>query len=48
MTNNDDNRVAPADQSAPPAPKKSYQTPEVAVHGRVDEITQMLLAITHH
>lgn len=34
-------------QPAPPEPpKKQYQTPVLTVHGRVDQITKMLLKIS--
>jgi len=48
MTNQDDKTVAPAEQSAQPTDKKPYQTPELTAHGRVDEITQVLLNISNH
>ncbi len=42
MTNQVENRVPQAEYSAGSGAKKSYQTPELAVHGRVNEITQFL------
>lgn len=39
MTNQNENRVLQADQPVEPAVKKPYQTPELTVHGKVDEIT---------
>lgn len=44
MTTNDENQISQAETSAEPGDKKPYQSPELAVHGRVDEITQFLAA----
>jgi hypothetical protein len=35
-------RVAIPAESLQPCAKKPYQTPQLTVHGRVDEITQLL------
>jgi len=48
MTNQNENNVAQVEKSAEAAPKKNYQKPELTVHGRVDEITKVLLALSHH
>jgi len=48
MTNQNENHVAQVEKSAEAAPKKTYQKPELTVHGRVDEITKVLLALSHH
>ena len=48
MTNQNENQVVPAEKSAEPTPKKTYKKPQLTVHGRVDEITKVLLALSHH
>jgi hypothetical protein len=48
MKKQNENQVTPAEKSAEGAPKKPYQKPELTVHGRVDEITKVLLALSHH
>jgi len=47
MRNHNDNRVATAGLSVPPAAKRPYQTPELTVHGRVEEITKFMLFTSH-
>ena len=44
MTNSKECRTLDAQPSGDAGVKKPYQTPELIVHGRVDEITQF---ITH-
>jgi len=48
MTNKKDNRFSAEEKSSQPAAKKPYQAPVLTVHGRVDQITKFLLAISHH
>jgi len=48
MTNEKENQVAQAENAAQTSTKKTYQKPELTVHGRVDEITKVLLALSHH
>jgi len=48
MTNKNDNRVPAAAKPSQPSGKKPYQAPVLTVHGRVDQITKFLLAISHH
>jgi hypothetical protein len=48
MTNQDENRNRQTESSAEPDAKKPYQSPELTVHGKVDEITQFLLAVSPH
>jgi hypothetical protein len=51
MTNQNENRIRQAEQTADRGAKKKYQTPELTVHGRVDEITRFLPfanPISHH
>ena len=39
----------PQPQAAPAPAKKTYETPRLLVHGRVDEITKsVFLALSHH
>ena len=47
MKKQNENQAA-LEKSAEAAPKKPYQKPELTVHGRVDEITKVLLALSHH
>ena len=47
MTNQNEITVN-VEQSAALDVKKAYQTPELTVHGRVDQITQFLLAMSRH
>lgn len=46
MTNHDDQRGMTPPASAQPAAKKPYQTPQLTVHGRVEEITKFMLLFT--
>ncbi len=46
MTNYDDRHGVTKPDSAQPAAKKPYQTPQLAVHGRVEEITKFMLLFT--
>jgi len=48
MTNKNNDRVQPAQNPQPAGAKKAYHTPALTVHGRVDEITKVLLAISPH
>jgi hypothetical protein len=48
MTNQNENRPAPAPQELQSGSKKPYRTPELLVHGRVDQITKFLLTISGH
>lgn len=47
VTNKNDNCMEPV-QAPKPELKKPYQTPELTVHGRVNQITKFLLAMSHH
>lgn len=42
MTDELNTRVTVPAEGAQPPVKKPYQTPQLTVHGRVDEITQLL------
>ena len=42
MTNQDESQTLRIESSADAGAKKPYQTPELTVHGRVDELTQFL------
>jgi hypothetical protein len=46
MKNTNETRMVKVEPSAEPDIKKPYQTPELTVHGRVDQITQFLLSLT--
>ena len=48
MTDRNENPNPPKEGSAETAGKNAYRTPELTVHGRVDEITQHLLALSPH
>ena len=48
MTDKNNNRAMPGQQPEPANAKKPYQTPALTAHGRVDEITKVLLAISPH
>ena len=48
MTNQNEYRPAPAPQALQSGSKKPYHTPQLLVHGRVDEITKFLLTISGH
>ena len=48
MTNQNERRTVPAPQEPQSGPKKPYRTPELLVHGRVDQITKFLLTISGH
>jgi len=45
MTNSNEYRMSNVNPSGEARVKKPYQTPELTVHGRVDEITQF---VTRH
>jgi hypothetical protein len=45
MTNSNEYQTFNVEPSGNTGVRKPYQTPELTVHGRVDEITQ---SITHH
>ena len=47
MTKNE-NQMPQAEQSAKTGAKKAYQSPELTVHGRVNEITQFLTISNPH
>ena len=46
MTNKNENQILQIESPAESGVKKPYQSPELTVHGRVDEITQFLLSIS--
>ena len=48
MTMKNENQMPQAEQSAETGSKKPYQTPELTVHGRVNEITQFLTISNPH
>ena len=48
MNSDEQKGMEPTQQQAEGAAKKPYETPELTVHGKVNEITKVLLAISHH
>ena len=48
MTNQNENQISQTQPAADQGAKKAYQTPQLTVHGTVNQITQYLLALSHH
>ena len=48
MTNKNENQILQPESDVQTGAKKLYETPELTVHGRVNEITQFMLAISPH
>lgn len=48
MTTKNENQMPQTEQAVETGAKKAYQSPELTVHGRVNEITQFLTISNPH
>ena len=48
MTNQNESQILQPESDVQTDAKKPYQTPELTIHGRVNEITKFMLAISPH